>query len=460
MDEIFGFFPAVSNPPSKKPMLLLLKQARAYGVSIILATQNPIDLDYKGLSNIGTWFIGRLQTKQDKERVMDGLLKNDEDSLDKKEIENLLSNIKSRVFLFKSAHEDQLKLMQTRWVLSYLRGPLSKKEIRTLMAEKKTVSSKERKSSEKAETGVADSNTKETNIVRSVISGDIEQYYTSAYQSYGKEIVYEPYLAARGKVKFVNTTRGIDTEKSLSKRYYLDDTLSELDFDGGEEYDFDIQLLDKRPAEHSRFYDLPTFIKELKNLKPLEKAFADYLYRNNKMELYRCKALKVESKPGESLRDFKVRLMDILRDKKDEAVEKIRAKYKTKGDRLQDKYERLLLKLEKEKADVSAKKTDTAVSIGMAILGSFLGSRSRSSYASSISKAGRISKEKADVKRVEEEIARVEQDIKELQSSLEYELETLDEKFDIEQYQIDKFYIKPRRSDIYDVDVVLLWEAK
>jgi hypothetical protein len=460
MDEIFGFFPAVSNPPSKKPMLLLLKQARAYGVSVILATQNPIDLDYKGLSNIGTWFIGRLQTKQDKERVMDGLLKSDEGSLNKKEIENLLSNIQSRVFLFKSAHEDQLKLMQTRWVLCYLRGPLSKKEVRKLMAEKKSRIVKEEKNSEQAGPSVTRSGDTGTHAVQSVISGDIEQYYNSAHQAFGKEIVYEPYLAARGKVKFVNSTRGIDIEKSFSKRYYLDDALTELNFGEGEEFDFDLQLFDKRPAEQSRFYALPSFIEELKNLKPLEKAYADFLYRNNKMELFRCKALKVESKPGESLRDFRVRLLDILRDKKDEAVEKIRTKYKTKGDRLQDRYDRLMLKLEKEKADVSAKKTDTAVSFGMAILGSFLGSRSRSSYTSSISKAGRISKEKADVRRVQEEISRVEQDIQELQDNLTYELQAIDEKFDIEQYQIDKFYIKPRRSDVYDVDVVLLWEAK
>ena len=462
MDEIFGFFPAVGNPPSKKPMLILLKQARAYGVGVILATQNPIDLDYKGLSNIGTWFIGRLQTKQDKERVMDGLLKSDEGSLDKKEIENLLSNIQSRVFLFKSAHEDRLKLMQTRWVLSYLKGPLSKKEIKKLMADKKSMTELQRQETRETATSAqafAEAGSG-VSTVQSVISGGVEQYYFSAQSTFGKAITYVPYLLVRGKVRFVNAARGIDSEKYFSKRYLLDKEMTELDFAEGEDFEFDVQLFDKKPVEQSRFYPLPSFVEELKNLKPLEKAYADFLYRNNKLELYRCKPLKAESEPGESLRDFKVRLHDVLRDKKEEAIEKIRTKYKTKGDRLQDRYDRLMFRLEKEKSDVSAKQTDTVMSFGMAILGSFLGSRSRSSYTSSVSKAGRISKEKADVRRVEDEITKVEQDIEELKNDLDYEIRVLDEKFDIEQYQINTFNIKPRRTDVYQVKVVLLWEAK
>jgi len=195
MDEIFGFFPAVSNPPSKKPMLLLLKQARAFGISVILATQNPIDLDYKGLSNIGTWFIGRLQTKQDKERVMDGLVKGSEGSLNKKEIEQLLSNIQSRVFLFKSAHEDRLKLMQTRWVLSYLRGPLSKKEVRKLMKDKKESTEFKEKPVTQIKSGskVKSLGKTASNVIQPVISNNVKQYY-AVNTTYGEEAKYEPWL--------------------------------------------------------------------------------------------------------------------------------------------------------------------------------------------------------------------------------------------------------------------------
>jgi len=133
MDEIYGFFPPTKNPPSKEPMLLLLKQARAFGVGVVLSTQNPVDLDYKGLSNIGTWFIGRLQTTQDIERVIDGLGGKVGASYKKSEIKTLLANLKKRTFFLKSAHLEDIRLFSTRWVMSYLKGPLKRDEISMLM---------------------------------------------------------------------------------------------------------------------------------------------------------------------------------------------------------------------------------------------------------------------------------------------------------------------------------------
>jgi DNA helicase HerA-like ATPase len=145
MDEIFGYFPPNANPPSKQPMLTLLKQARSFGVGIILSTQNPVDIDYKGLANIGTWFIGRLQTKQDKEKVIDGLSSAVEGKIDKNEIENLLSNLEKRTFILKNINEDGIKVFQTRWALSYLKGPITKEQIKFLMSNKKvtTLTTKE-----------------------------------------------------------------------------------------------------------------------------------------------------------------------------------------------------------------------------------------------------------------------------------------------------------------------------
>jgi len=457
MDEIFGFFPAVSNPPSKKPMLLLLKQARAYGISVVLATQNPIDLDYKGLSNIGTWFIGRLQTKQDKERVMDGLLKSDEGSLNKKEIESLLSNIQSRVFLFKSAHEDKLKLMQTRWVLSYLRGPLSKKEVRVLMADKKTIKKSVLKK-ELTNEKVVNIKAENVNVVQSIVSDDIQQYY-SVNTQFGKDVIFEPHILAEGKVKFVNATRGIDVGNTFTERFALDKNDESLDLTKGVDFSFDIDLFDKKPVEQSKFISLPSFIDELKNFKPLEKAYSDYLYRTHKLELYKCSALKSESKPEESLSDFKIKLVDLIRIEKAKAVEKLRAKFGTKGDRLQDKYNRLSIKLDKEEADVSSKRTDTAVSFGMAVLGSFLGGGTKRKVNRGISSAGKIAKEKADVRRVENEIYQVQNDMQELRSDLTREINTIKKKYRLENYKIDTFYIKPRRADVFDVKISLLWES-
>ena len=140
MDEIFGYFPPTANPPSKVPMLTLLKQARAFGLGVVLATQNPVDLDYKGLSNAGTWFLGRLQTQRDKDRVLEGLEGASTaagHAFDRKKMDEILSGLGSRVFVMNNVHEDQPVVFQTRWTLSYLRGPLTREQIQTLMAPRK-----------------------------------------------------------------------------------------------------------------------------------------------------------------------------------------------------------------------------------------------------------------------------------------------------------------------------------
>ena len=134
MDEIFGYFPPTAEPPSKKPLLTLLKQARAFGLGVLLATQNPVDLDYKGLSNAGTWLIGRLQTDQDKQRVLDGLEgASGQGGLDRAQLEKLISALGNRVFLLNNVHENAPEVFQTRWTMSYLRGPLSRPQIASLM---------------------------------------------------------------------------------------------------------------------------------------------------------------------------------------------------------------------------------------------------------------------------------------------------------------------------------------
>ena len=140
MDEIFGYFPPTANPPSKVPMLTLLKQARAFGLGVVLATQNPVDLDYKGLSNAGTWFLGRLQTQRDKDRVLEGLEGASTaagHAFDRQKMDEILSGLGSRVFVMNNVHDDQPVVFQTRWTLSYLRGPLTREQIQTLMAPRK-----------------------------------------------------------------------------------------------------------------------------------------------------------------------------------------------------------------------------------------------------------------------------------------------------------------------------------
>src|SRR5690606_32912577 len=138
MDEIFGYFPPTANPPSKPPMLTLLKQARAYGLGVVLATQNPVDLDYKGLGNTGTWLIGRLQTERDRDRLLDGLSAAIAgNGPTREQLASLLAALTQRVFLMRNVNDDAPVLLKSRWALSYLRGPLTPAEISRLMAPRK-----------------------------------------------------------------------------------------------------------------------------------------------------------------------------------------------------------------------------------------------------------------------------------------------------------------------------------
>jgi len=198
MDEIFGFFPPSKNPPSKEPMLILLKQARAFGLGVVLSTQNPVDLDYKGLSNIGTWFIGRLQTTQDIEKVLDGLGGKVGSSFDKKEIKAILANLQKRTFFLKSAHLDDIRLFSTRWVLSYLKGPLKKEEISMLMHSKKELQMKKKEN--KVLKGVT---AKFSNYQH--IDDSIPQYYEMDVM---QKNTYQATLGAKVKVNFYQARRG------------------------------------------------------------------------------------------------------------------------------------------------------------------------------------------------------------------------------------------------------------
>ena len=458
MDEIYGFFPATSNPPSKNPMLLLLKQARAFGINITLSTQNPVDLDYKGLSNIGSWFIGRLQTKQDIDRVIDGLLKSGSDAMDKKTISNLLANLNKRVFLFKSAHRDKISLFTTRWVLSYLRGPLSKPQIELLMSDKK-----EQIAALKEEPKITKKSITKKESTPPMLSDKIKQYFF--HPSPVQNAEFEPYLIANAKIRYYNAKRSIDKEEEFRYKYYLDERSGDIEWDEGEKNSDDFNLYDTKSSQNTTFASLPKEILSADNLRSFEKEFSNYLYHQKLLTLYKVSKLKIESKLDESISSFKIRINDLLKIEKDEAIEKLRIQFDKKKAVIDRRYQRAITKLEKEEADVSAKTTDTVLAFGMTILDAFLGrssiKRSTASRAgSTLRNARKIYSEKDDVKLAEQNVMEIEEEIKALANELEIEIENLSEEFVLDNYKIEEFYIKPRRSDIYDIELAILWESR
>ena len=457
MDEIFGYFPATSNPPSKAPMLLLLKQARAFGVGIVLSTQNPVDLDYKGLSNIGSWFIGRLQTKQDIDRVINGLIKSGSD-LTKSDIEELLANLQKRTFLFKSAHRDSIDLFTTRWVLSYLKGPLNKDDIKLLMKDKKELLKAQVQKEEKPKKEIQKISSKPT------ISDEIDEYFYNQDAS-NDSPTYKPYLLANAVINYIDAKRNIEEEYGYYYKYELDEDLKDISWDEYIENEDDFDLYEFDYGENASFAKLPEFFTKLKNLNKLQKEFISYLYHENKLTLYRVKSLKLESDVDESLEDFKIRVQDELREKMDLQVEKLKKRYQKKFDMLDNRLDRALQKLEKEEEDVKEQTTSTILSFGMTILDAFLGNKRAkrstiSKAGSTLRGAGRIYGEKGDVQRAKEAVAKIQEDIEELKNSLEEEVLELQDKYDIDNVEIEEFFIKPKKSNITDVELAILWESE
>ncbi len=444
MDEIYGFFPPVKNPPSKEPMITLLKQARAFGIGVVLSTQNPVDLDYKGLSNIGTWFIGRLQTAQDIDRVISGLEGKADSSFDKKEIENLLANLKKRVFFLKSAHLDDIRLFGTRWVMSYLKGPLKKDEIKELMRNKK-------------ETGES------TDNLSSAISSPSKDGYGTAVvldrsisQRFepdpGSENRYTPYLAAKVEVGYHDQRRGIDSvEKKL---YWLClDGIDSADWEISSVEDTDFERWPAKAPSGSSFKSLPPFVSEDRYLKKSSAALKDYIYQESRLVLYRNRKLKLESKPGESEADFNVKVKDILEEKKEEELEKLKDRYESKEKRLLDQLKRAQERVEKEKAD----QTSSIIGAGISILGAMFGRTTASKIGSAVNRGSRVLKEHGDISRAQQRVMDIEEKIQELADEMEEKIDILDEKFSLDNYPSESFSLRPKKSDIDIEDIVVAW---
>lgn len=440
MDEIFGFFPPNANPPSKTPMLTLLKQARAFGLGCILSTQNPVDLDYKGLSNIGTWFIGRLQTAQDKARVIDGLSGIAGSNLDKSSLENLISNLAKRNFLLKNINEDGLNVISTRWALSYLKGPLSREQISNLMKDKKENLSGE--SVDKSELKFS---------IKPIISNEITQLYTSS-----KNLT--PNLFASAKVRIYDAKKGIDSICEVSYLYELNENDKEPNWSDASE-DLHIDASEDEPSGAS-FATVPNFITSAKNFNSIEKDFKEYLYRNFKFNTF--EAMGIYSKDNESKEQFFIRLQDKCNEILEEQTAKLTAKFEKEQKNLQDKLNKALAKLDKEQKDMTTSGLDAAINIGASILGALFGNKLLSrqnagKIASSARSANKVLKERSDVKLSEQNVNDINLALSKLEEKFLKESEELKEANDVKNITINETQISPKKSDIYDEKVVLLW---
>jgi hypothetical protein len=474
MDEVAGYMPPVSNPPSKAAMLLLMKQARAYGLGVVLATQNPVDLDYKGLSNAGTWFLGRLQTERDKARLLDGLegaLASHAAAFDRAETDRALSSLPKRVFFMHNVHEDAPAIMQTRWAMSYLRGPLTREQLRAFKpaqpaapaaapSSSPSPSKVERVVRSAAPTPPEDSKSS----TQPVLPPGIEQFYVPlrARTAAGEAVHYEPSLYARAAVRFADTKRGVDVTHTITRIVPFGSGAIVVDWDAAEEADVPAEDLETTPEHSPYFAPLPAAAAKAASYQAWLRDYSRWLYQTQTLTLLSDEATGLASKPEESEAEFRARVQLAAREERDAEKEKLRRKYAPKTATLIEKIRRAEDAVRREEEQASQQKLQTTVSIGSSILGALLGRKVVS--AGNIGRAttaargvGRNMKEADDVKRAAANVDALKAQLANLEGELEAELAGLEAAAPSATRTFATITIKPKKTHIVAERVVLVW---
>jgi hypothetical protein len=495
MDEVFGYFPPSANPPSKTPMLTLLKQARAFGLGVVLATQNPVDLDYKGLANCGTWLLGRLQTERDKLRVLDGLEGASTQAgatFNRAEMERVLSGLGSRVFLMNNVHEDQPVVFQTRWALSYLRGPLTREQISRLMAERKgtltrsvsegtailtrsvsegtaAYGSPVRKGEARRE-GEAPAEPSPRPLVgalesqRPVLPPDVTEKFAARRVNLpqGATILYRPALLGTARVHFSQAATKVDTQEDVTLLLPIDESLPPDVWNEARTCDESPEL-ESGPEAAAKFAALPGDLSRPKKYTELSSALKDYLYRNRRLKVFKCAALKAVSTPEENEADFRIRLSQGGREQRDAQVEKLRQKYAPKIATLEERIRKAQIKVEKEQSQATQQTMNTALSVGASILGAIFGRKLMSTTnvtraASSMRQAGKIARERQDVADAAEGVEVLQQQLSDLNAQFTAETEKLQSGLAPDTLALEEVQIAPKKADIAVQQVCLVWQ--
>jgi hypothetical protein len=439
MDEIFGYFPPVANPPSKTLMLTLLKQARAFGLGVVLATQNPVDLDYKGLSNAGTWFLGRLQTDRDRQRVLDGLEGSGQSGFDRGDVDRLLAGLAPRRFLLHSVHEAPL-VFETRWTLSYLRGPLTRPQLAALTAERASAAGDGTPPGGSVVVGgpvlaggvtfaggptgpggraapvpsaaplVSADDDVTTGSAGPVLPPEASELFvpptpgTGAGGATPGGAVYRPYLVGSANVHYVAAKLGLDEWRRTVTAVSLAgtpppnpweaepadaDTLARIvtalatgsatdsGRTGATDSSIDSTAVPRtgEPIPGARFAPVPPLATRPKTWAVWSKALVTRLYQAEPLRLWSCAGLKETSRPAESDADFRLRITQLGRESRDAAVDALRKKYAVKLQAMQDRLRHAQERMEREQSQLQQQQFQTAVSAGATLLGALLGGR-------------------------------------------------------------------------------------
>lgn len=488
-DEIYGYLPPVSNPPSKQPMLRMLKQARAFGVGLVLVTQNPADVDYKALSNAGTWFIGKLQTDQDKQRLLDGLESATAGGLDRSEYDRLISTLGKRVFLLHNVHENHPHVFQTRWAMNYLTGPLTRAQIPAL---NKLVGAKITPGAESAPQAAPQPPLSESQAIpisqsavppqeitapksstpypkasigsstRPAVPARIAEYFlpnnltlTQAFKVAGHPyppealnvgLLYRPVLLAQADIRFLNRKYNLDHELRHTVLVTEPDRRGVVRWDDYPAAAVDPRGLDHAPAPQSRFAALDAPFNQARSLSSLEKDFQDWVYRTMEVTVRANETLKVFAGPEVSRVEFRKLCTDAARQKRDTEADKVENSFDKKIDSLVNRLSREERELAEDQTELSQRKLEEIGTHVENILGLF--SKRRRRLSTSLTKRRMTERAKADLEESLDAIEDYKKQIARLEKDKAQALEDVKQKWSDIADDMTEIPVTPYKKDV------------
>ncbi len=484
-DEVYGYLPPVANPPSKPPILRLLKQARAFGLGLLLVTQNPVDLDYKALSNAGAWFVGKLQTEQDKNRLLDGLesVETGEGGFQRSEVDKLISKLDKRVFLLHNVHADGPQIFHTRWAMAYLRGPITRDRIAELNefvgASIDQVETGMQPSLEEAPTSETVDAVKPAAAARpGVPSGVIEfflpnnQTVSQAMKAAGLEagsigeprLVYQPALLAQALVRYLDRKNNIDESRTITALVQEADRQGIIRWDDWRSHAIDRASLDSSPIREAEYSALELPFTNAKLVKSMGIDFLDYVYHDAGLKLFHNETLELVAQPGMTRAEFLTQCSEAARDRRDDEIDALQDKYEKKIKSLETRLAREERELAEDQAELSGRKMEELATHAENVLGLFSGSRSRRRVSSSLTKRRMTTKAKADVEESMDEIEELRKELVEMEGELKDEIAEIEERWADAADQIDEMtltaYKKDIREDLFGLAWVPFWQVE
>ncbi len=491
MDEVAGYLPPTANPPTKQPMMTLFKQARAFGVGVVVSTQNPVDVDYKALSNAGTWMIGRLQTERDKMRLLDGMSAAS-GGVDVNAVSQTISGLAKREFVLRRAGKDQPEVFTSRWAMSYLRGPLTREQIATLMADQKqgaatsfappaagtaaplpppppgavvppSPAAPPAPVPAPAQPTLADD---ESPLMPKVADG-VAIRWVDAAAPWLAEVGADPrgtrYVAAamsRVVVRFVDTRAELSHELEFEAVLTPLDELADMSRAVAVDYD-DRDLLAAAPTNLPyRMCDAPIATKTF--WTSLNKSLVDHLYQSQRLTVPANKDLKLIGRPGETDEAFGARCRSAADERADADTAKLKEKYAAKMARLQEQLRAAEGRVSVLEQERSNRRTGEVMSAVDAVLGGlFGGTRSRRAAVSKIGRAagarGRSATANERVQAAQGKVDSLEDQLAELQQQAEDEILAIDERWNAVAADVSTYDVAPKRTDVSVKYFSLVW---